>query len=150
MTINNANIVDNSVSLYENVYSGSKYDTNVDEKLIKKEAVEALKKCTSKTSAKEVAGCLEDLFGLWHVKKDHWLVLARRYTPKTINSVISEILKAGRRGDVDLKTPGKLFTYLLTSFHKPRRHTKRSIYTNGVERDQYGRYHKTMAIDKDI
>lgn len=150
MTINNVSIVDNSVSHYKNVYSGSKYDTNADEKLIKKEAIEALKKCNSKTPSKEVAECLENLFGLWHIKRDHWLVLARRYTPKAINSVVSEMIKGGQRGDIDLELPGRYFTYLLTSFHKPRRHIKRNVYTNDVERDQYGRYHKTIVIDKDI
>lgn len=145
MTMKHTILKDNSVGTYKNVPSGSKFEINTNKKQAKKQAVESLKKCNSKTSPVLIAEYLEDLFSLWETKPDHWLVLARRYTPKAINSVILEMIKAGRRSSVDLNTPGKYFTYLLTTFHKPRRHPKRKIYRNDVTRDEYGIYHHTKT-----
>lgn len=133
---------------YESVYSGSKYGANEDKNQVKKQAVKALKECDSKTAPKIIAEHLENLFGIWEERPEHWLILARKYTPKAINSVILEIIKAGKRGAIDLSTPGQLFTYLLTTYHKPRRHPKRNVYRTDVTRNEYGIY-KSLKSERE-
>lgn len=129
-----------NVDDYKSVYSGSKYGANENKNQTKIQAVKSLRKCDIKTAPMITAEHLGNLFGIWEKRPEHWLILARQYTPKAINSVILEIIKAGKRGAIDLRTPGQLFTYLLTTFHKPRRHPKRRVYRKDVTRNEYGIY----------
>lgn len=130
------------VPTYENVISGSKYESNNYEELTKSEAIEQLKNTNSKTYPIVIAKYLEIIFGTWEDNPEHWLQLANKYTPKAINSVIHEMQKLKDRTGITQKTPGRLFTYLLKSFHTPRRHTKRKVYRDDIERNKYGIYRR--------
>jgi len=123
----------NNVYLNGGVNGSYKQQGNIKKKLTKNEAISALRKCNYRTPPKDLATYLEAIFGLWEEKPQHWLYIAQRYTPKSINSVISQMVKTHDRGAVPLKTPGAYFTKILTRYHKPR---KAFRATNGGHKQQ--------------
>lgn len=132
-------------SIISSVTSGSKYEVNVFENLDKIQVTKLLLGYKPKTHPIDIAKCLRTIFGHWNTNPEHWEQLARKYTLKSIKSVVWEIIKQGRRDGITLKTPGKLFTYLLISFHAPRRHPKRKTYRNNIKRNKYGIYERVTS-----
>ena len=122
----------NNVIVNGSVNGGRKFRVNSDEKLTKLQANVELNGTNSKTPAKEIAFYLETLFGHWEEKPDHWLYIAQHYTPKTIISVRSQMVKAFLRGDVSIKNPGAYFTSVIK--HRPTRKN----FTKRFSEKKYG------------
>lgn len=121
-----------SVSVTGNVNGTYKRQENFKQNLNKHQAIEKLKGCNYRTPPKEIAFYLESLFGIWEEKPKHWLFIAQLHTPKTINSVIRQMIKQHQRGDKTFETPGAYFTSIIKN--KPKRKTFRS--TNGTRKQQ--------------
>jgi len=137
-----------TVPLNSGVNSGSKYEANVFQNANKIQVTNLLLGYKPKTPPVDIAKCLRTIFGHWDTNPEHWEQLARKYTLKSIKSVVWEMIKQGTRNGIVFETPGKLFTYLLTSFHALRRHPKRKTYRDDVVRNEYGIY-KHIASKKD-
>lgn len=91
-------------------------------------AIEDLKKCDYQTHPVVVAGHLERLFSKFETKNGHWLWIAQRYTVRSINQVIAEIIKTHRTRKDTVRNPAAMFTFLI------KKRKKRKIFrsTNGV------------------
>lgn len=98
-----------------------KLEDNYEQKLTRIGAISRLKTCGYKSSFTEIANYLETIFGIWEEQPNHWQYIAQYYTPKSINSVINQMVKMHERGALPLKSPGAYFTYVITTFHKPRK-----------------------------
>lgn len=108
-----------NVNVYENVNGG--YKQIINQRLIwnKPKVILQLKQCSVETPPNQIALLLEELFSPWPSEDGHWLWIAQRYTPRTINWQISSTIKAYLRG-VIRKTPPVYFTYEL-KFRKRRK-----------------------------
>ena len=95
------------------VNGGHKLQGNLEETLTKLQANVELKQSNYRTPPKKIAYYLEILFGQWEEKPEHWLYIARRYTPKTINAVIYQINKRIDRGEVSPINNGAYFTSVI-------------------------------------
>lgn len=137
-----------SVPIISGVTSGSKYEANAFKNTNKVQVTNLLLRYKPKTPSVDIARCLRTIFGHWSVNPEHWEQLARKYTLKSIKSVVWEMIKIGRRSGIVFETPGKLFTYLLTSFHAPRRHPKRKTYRDNIKRNKYGIYTKIVGTEE--
>jgi hypothetical protein len=100
--------------------------------LSKPDAILELKECTYKTAPKQIKYLLEQLFIDCESEEGHWLFIAQKYTPKTINSVVNEMTKRHRRGEITIKNPAAYFTYLI-KFRKKR---KKFRNTSGTRKQQ--------------
>lgn len=89
-----------------------------------------LRLCDYKTPPKIVAKYLEYIFGIWDRKPEHWLFVARRYTPKTINAVIYQINKRIERGEVSPIDNGAYFTSVIK--HKHIKKVLRKVRQNDI------------------
>lgn len=129
------------VSTYKSVTSGSKYALKSQKNNEINKAIQLLRNSTSKTiSPLKVAECLEIIFGKWEENPLIWSYRAKNYTVKSINSVILELSKTRKLTGIQAKTPGRLFNFLLKNYHPPRRHPKRKIYGDKIERNEHGQY----------
>jgi len=126
------NNINTNVYLNGGVDGRSKQQDNFEQNLTKHQAIAKLKDCNYRTPSKEIAFYLETIFGLWEVKPLHWFNTAKFYTPKTINSVISQMTKAYKRSGVPFETPGAYFTSVIK--HKQKRKIFRA--TNGTQKQQ--------------
>lgn len=131
------------VPIISSVTSGSKYEVNHLKNLTKTQLIQFLSLGTSKTIPPiVVAKCLNMIFGEWKENPEIWKWRAKNYTLKSINSVLLEMSKSGTTTGIRTTTPEKLFNYLLTTFHPPRRHPIRKIYSDDIKRNEYGIYTK--------
>lgn len=131
------------VTTSESVLNGSvngsyKRQENFEQKLSKQQVVERLGDCNYHTPPKKIAFYLETLFGRWDQKPEHWLYIAQHYTPKTINSVRFQMVKAFQGGNVTIKIPGAYFTSIIK--HKQKRKVFRN--TNGGRKQQLSTTHR--------
>ena len=110
-----------SVPLNGSVNHTCKPKGNYEKSLTKNEAILLLKSCNYFTSFTEISEYLEIIFGPWEVKPHHWRYIAQYYTPKTINSVINQMVKMRERGALPLDCPGAYLTDELHKHHKPRK-----------------------------
>lgn len=115
-----------SVIESESVIGGYKLRENLEKTSDKNTAYALLRGCTYKTAPKVIATYLKTIFGDWSPKPSHWLFIAQRYTPKSINSVVSEMVKHANRGDNTFQTPGAYFTKLI-KFHHLRKAFRSSV-----------------------
>ena len=122
----NGNVLNGSVN------GGWKLNTNDEQNLSKSQVIARLKSSGYRTSPKKIAFYLETLFGRWEEKPEHWLYIAQHFTPKTINSVLVQMIKACRRGDITIRNPGAFFTSVIK--HKRKRKIFRR--TNGGYKQQ--------------
>jgi hypothetical protein len=124
---NNSN---NNVSVSGDVLGSPKLKENSDQNLTKIQAIARLKQLNHKTPALEIEICLNIIFGQWKEKPEHWLFIAQHYTPKTINSIIAQMIKRHQRKDASIKTPGAYFSSVIKHRHK------RIIFrrTNGIHK----------------
>lgn len=113
------NRANENVSVSGNVLSSSKLKENSEQNLNKKQAIVKLKHSNYKTPPTEIELYLNIIFGSWKEKPEHWLFIAQHYTPKTINSIIAQMIKQHQRKDVSIKTPGAYFSYVIK--HRPKR-----------------------------
>lgn len=95
--------------------------------LDKKIVIDQLKDCNIKTPPKETARLLETLFQDCPSKIGHWLYIAQRWPPRTVNSVIGRMIKEQESGEQSIQNPAAYFTYLI-KFRK-----KRKKYAKGEE-----------------
>lgn len=111
---------------------GNKLQKNDSQNSDKNTAIAKLKESSFLIAPKKIAPFLENIFGVWQEKPNHWLYIAQHYTPKSINSVINEIDKSIERGSVTLQNPGAYFTSLI-KYHPKRKYPKRRLPrgTNG-------------------
>ena len=123
VTLNNKIVVVNG-----SVSGTYKRQEDLEQKLSKHQAITKLESCGYETPSNDIASYLEILFGIWELKPKHWLYIAQRYTPKTINSVIAQMIKAHQRGDKTFQTPGAYFTSVIK--FRPKRKSFRA--TNGA------------------
>ena len=119
-----------TVNLTGSVISSGKLIENSEKTFNKLLKNSELKLCNYKTPPKIVAKYLEHIFGVWDQKPEHWLFIARRYTPKTINAVVRQINKRVERGEVSPIDNGAYFTSVIK--HK---HIKKMLRKG----DRYGR-----------
>lgn len=122
------NITNKSVLANGDVLGSSKPIENSEQNLTKHQAIARLKQLNYKAPAAEIESCLNIIFGPWEKKPDHWLCIAQHYTPKTINSIIAQMIKQHQRKDVSIKTPGAYFSFVIK--HRPKRMIFRR--TNGT------------------
>lgn len=120
------NVTNENVAVSGDVLGSSKLNENSKQNLTKHQATAKLKHFNYKTSAVEIESCLNIVFGIWKEKPEHWLFIAQHYTPKTINSIISQMIKQHQRKDVSIKNPGAYFSFIIK--HRPKRIIFR--YTN--------------------
>lgn len=107
-----------NVSASGSVLGSSKLKANSDQNLTKHQAITKLKEFNYKTPPTEIEFYLNIIFGRWEQKPDHWLYIAQHYTPKTINSIISQMIKQHQRKDMSIKTPGAYFSSVIKYRHK--------------------------------
>lgn len=112
---------EHDVSLIGSVNGGSKLTVNTVITLTKGEAILALRKSNYKMAPKEVASYLEIIFSRFQAKNGHWLFIAQHYTPKTINCLITEIIKRIQRGEMTLRNPASYFTDIILRHRKMRK-----------------------------
>lgn len=110
----------------ESVIGGCKLRENLEETLDKNTANALLRGCNYLTAPKVIADYLKVIFGDWPEKPGHWLFIAQRYPPKSINSVVSEMIKRAKRGENTFQVPGAYFTKLI-KFHPLRKTFRRSV-----------------------
>lgn len=122
----------NIASVNGSVIGSYKREAGSEQNLSKQQAIEMLKQFDHKTPPKKLALYLTNIFGLWEKKPEHWLYIAQRYTPKTMNSVISQMSKEEQRGDKTFETPGAYFTSVIK--FRPKRKSFRN--TNGTHKQQ--------------
>lgn len=108
-----------SVSVNENVPGSYKQEDNSEQNLNKHQAIAKLKRLSYRTPATEIYLYLNIIFGRWEEKPEHWLYIAQHYTPKTINSVIAQIIKQHQRKDISIKNPGAYFSSVIK--YRPKR-----------------------------
>lgn len=87
----------------------------------KRKAISQLASFNYLTPPKLIAKYLTILFGIWEEKPHHWMYIAQFYNPKSINSVIRQMVKMHQRGSVPLNSTGAYFSSVLKRFHKPRK-----------------------------
>lgn len=119
------------VSINGSVNGTCKRIDNFSQTLDKPQAIAKLSACNYLTPPKEIAFYLESIFGLWEEKPSHWLFIAQRYTPKTINSILHIMTIENQRGDKTIYSPGAYFTSLIR--YRSKRKTFRS--TNGTSKN---------------
>ncbi len=114
--------VDNNGMISVNGSVNDSYKRNVNFELTqsKLNVVIKLKKCTYKTSPKDIAIFLEQFFIDFPSKSGHWLYIAQHWTPRTIVRVIEKLIKLDFSGRATLHNPAGYFTYLI-KFRKKRR-----------------------------
>lgn len=112
-------ITNENVSVSGDVLGSSKLEENSEQNLNKKQAIVKLKNLNYRTPPTEIELYLNIIFGPWKERPEHWLSIAQRYTPKTINSIIAQMIKQHQRKDVSIKTPGAYFSYVIK--HRPKR-----------------------------
>jgi hypothetical protein len=127
---NNIDNLNYNVSLIGSVHGSQKQRENFGQNLTKNQAIAALKKCNYRTSSKEIAFYLEKIFGIWEKVPDRWLHVGLFYTPKTINSIIGEMVKKYQNSAVPLSEPGAYFNSIIR--HKQKR--KRFRSTNSIQK----------------
>lgn len=122
------NLQTHNVNVNGSVNGGRKLQANSEETQRKHRAITSLSNCHYRTSPKQIAYFLTELFKNHESNEGHWLYIAQNYTPKTINSVINQMKAIHRRGDISIKNPSAYFTKLI-KYHK-----KRKIFraTNGT------------------
>lgn len=113
------NRTNENVSVSGDVLGSSKLKENSEQNLNKHHAIAKLKHLNYRTPATEVYLYLNIIFGRWEKKPEHWLYIAQHYTPKTINSIISQMIKQHQRKDVSIKNPGAYFSSVIK--HRPKR-----------------------------
>lgn len=117
-----ANNAEHNVIVNGSVNGGGKLSENTEKTLVKpteNDKLDSIKKCNYRTPPNKIATFLEQIFGVWDEKPGHWLYIAQYYTPKTINSVIYQMNKRQRRGEITLQKPGAYFTSVIK--HKKKR-----------------------------
>lgn len=99
------------------------YGLRIDAQLIqgKQRVIAELKTCTYRTSPKKIASLLEKLFNSSETKPGWWLYVAQHWPPRPINRVIAQMIKQHQLGQVTIKNPAALFTYLIQKREKRKR-----------------------------
>ncbi len=105
-----------------------KQEHNSEEKSRKLEAIQRLKRLNYRTPASEIESCLNIIFDPWEKNPEYWLHIAQHYTPKTINSILAQMIKQHRRKDISIKNTGAYFSSVI----KYRRKRKIFRRTNGT------------------
>lgn len=100
---------------------------NSSETFDKREVIDKLRGCSYRTPPIEVAGLLEIFFSSNPSRPGWWLTVAQRWTPRTINRVIAQMIKKHRRGDVTIQNPSAYFTDTIK--FRARRKITRTIGT---------------------
>ena len=122
--INEIEAIENGISVNGNVNSTYKQQPKTSQNISKKEAITKLKLCNYRTAPKVIASYLEIVFNDKKTKPGHWLYIAQHYTPKTINSVLSQMIKSIARGDVSPQVPSAYFTYVVKKRHMRKKFQK--------------------------
>lgn len=115
----NGNVNGNG-NLNGSVNGTCKQHTNNSQNFNRREAIALLKQCNYRTEPKLIDSYLSVIFTDKSTKHGHWLYIAQHYTPKTINSVLRQMIRGINRGDISPKVPSAYFTYVVK-----RRHTRR-------------------------
>lgn len=102
-----------SVNVNGNANGTGKRHLNYTQNISKSVAIDKLKQCHYRTAPKKIASYLEIILHNKNTKPGHWLYIAQRYTPKTINSVLNEMMRSAKRGDVSFKVPAAYFTSII-------------------------------------
>jgi hypothetical protein len=123
----------NNVSLIGSVHGSRKHQENFAQNLTKNQAIVALKKCNYRTPSKKIGLYLEKILGIWEKVPDRWLQVGLFYTPKTINSVIGEMVRRYENSGVPLNNPGGYFNSIIK--HKQKR--KQFRRTNSTRKQQF-------------
>lgn len=126
---NNGNPIDSSNdSAYESVSGICKRRGYLIQNRPKIEIIREIASLNYRTPPRILAGLLDNLFSSINTHEGHWLFIAQHWTPKAIKSVINEMLRRHRTGEVTIKSPPAYFTYLI-KFHPKR---KKFSKTNGT------------------
>lgn len=104
-----------------------KRQANTSQSISKQDAIFKLKGCNYTTPPSELTFYLESYFKGCGTKEGHWLWIAQHYNPKSIVSVINNIIKLEERKDETIKNPAAFFTSII----KKRKMRKKFRSTNG-------------------
>jgi hypothetical protein len=121
-----------TVNVNRSVIGSCKRQENPKETTNKHQAIAKLLKCNYRTPPVVIASYLEIIFGRWEANPGIWLTVAQFHHPKTINSVIYQMIKAHRRGDKKFIEPARYF--VVTVKKKPNRRSLK--HTNGGYKQQ--------------
>lgn len=121
------NKTNKNVGVSGSVHGSSKQEENSEQKLSKHQAIAKLKLLNYKSPPTEIELCLNTIFGRWEKRPKHWLSVAQYHTPKTINSVLAQMIKQHRRKDISIRNAGAYFTSVIK--YRPKRKIFRR--TNG-------------------
>ncbi len=92
----------------------------------KKEVIEALRTCRSRTPYVQVSSLLDDLFeGYPTNKKGYWFDVARFYTPRAINRTLIELQKLASPSHETVRNPAAYFTFLIKMRKRRRRYARK-------------------------
>ncbi len=111
---------DTNVSVNGSVNGSYKRTESTIETQLKLQVILELKACNYRTPPKTISKLLEQLFSLNKSKEGHWLWIAQRYTPKSINSVIAKIQNLHTTGADTILNPSAYFTKLI-KYHPKRK-----------------------------
>lgn len=117
----------NILTLNRNVNGIWKLGEKTDKNQVKNLVIRQLKKYNYRTNFNKIASCLIDIFGISENYPSHWHYMASHYTPKTINSVLNQMVKIRQNGATPLKNPGAYFTKVIKRYHKPRKMFRHTI-----------------------
>lgn len=106
-------------SVNGSVIATYKNEVNTAQTLNKHTVIAKLKECNYRTPPKNIASLLDELFGSWTAKPDHWLFVAQHWNPKSINGVISRMIRQHEFGETTINNPAKYFTFLIKK--RPKR-----------------------------
>lgn len=103
------------VDVNGNDYGGYKRIAFAELFVIKKDIIEQLRKCRSRTTTiVQISSFLEDLFIDYPTNKPgYWFDVARYYTPRVINRVIAELQKLSSPNHETIRNPAAYFTFLI-------------------------------------
>ena len=92
----------------------------------KQNAITKLKDCNYRTPPIKIASLLKIIFDGSNTQQGWWLAVAQQWTPKAINSVLNQMIKAHSDGWATIKSPGAYFTSLIKC-HKKRKKKNKGV-----------------------
>lgn len=131
-------ITKKNVCVIGNGYDSSKQNANFELTSDKLQVIAKLNVCHYRTPPKELAQLLENLFGRWEAKPYWWLYIAQHWTPKSIQSALSQMIKVHQNGQVTILNPAKYFSNQI-QYH-PKRKVFRDINDTHKRQDKISDY----------
>lgn len=123
--LNESDRTNENVNVNDNGYGSCKQEVKFELTESKLKAISELKQCNYRTAPKDIAQLLEELFKEWPSQSGWWLSVAQHWTPKSINSVIYQMIKLHKSGSTTFHNFASYFTSII--IHMPKRKVFRRI-----------------------